>query len=118
MIRRLIRERFVQFGFEVCAEAENGKDAIEKAAIMRPDLITLDLSMPVMNGLEAAPQLKAILPHTPIILFTQFGNAVRETQLRLAGIDALASKSDPVDSLIKKAQSLLGFTEAKITSNL
>src|SRR5262249_10233494 len=46
--------------FEVCAEAENGKEAIEKAHGSRPDLIVLDLSMPVMNGLDAARALKRL----------------------------------------------------------
>ena len=40
--------------FEVCGEAEHGREAVEKAPSLRPDLIILDLSMPVMNGLEAA----------------------------------------------------------------
>lgn len=44
--------------FEVCGEAENGKDAIKKAQALRPDLIVLDLLMPVMNGLDAARVLK------------------------------------------------------------
>jgi CheY-like chemotaxis protein len=47
---------------EVCGEAENGRDAIEKAQRLRPDLIVLDLSMPVMNGLDAARVLKRLMP--------------------------------------------------------
>ena len=46
--------------FEVCGEAEHGREAVEKAPGLRPDLIVLDLSMPVMNGLEAAPLLLKI----------------------------------------------------------
>jgi two-component system chemotaxis response regulator CheY len=111
MIRRLICERFTQFGFEICAEAENGIEAIKKAALFQPDLITLDLSMPVMNGLEAAPELKRLLPHTRIILFTQFGHAMQEAQVRAMGIDALVSKSDSIDLLVKKAQMFLGPME-------
>ena len=75
----------------------------------RPDLVILDLSMPIMNGLEAAPELKRLLPHTPIILFTQFGSAIEEGHVRVIGIDALVSKSDSIDLLVTKAQVLLGI---------
>ena len=49
--------------FKVCGEAEHGREAVEKAPQLRPDLIVLDLAMPVMNGLEAAPLLTKILPN-------------------------------------------------------
>jgi YesN/AraC family two-component response regulator len=45
-------------GFDVCGEAENGQDAIEKAQVLHPHLIVMDLSMPVMNGIDAARTLK------------------------------------------------------------
>ncbi len=54
-IRQALCELFKkEADFEVCGEAENGKKAIEKARELRPDLIVLDLSMPVMNGFDAA----------------------------------------------------------------
>ena len=54
-IRRALCEMFkCEEDFDICGEAENGRDAIENAQQSRPDLIVLDLSMPVMNGLEAA----------------------------------------------------------------
>jgi CheY-like chemotaxis protein len=85
-IRRIICEQLTRFGFDICAQAENGRDAIQKAAEFLPDLIILDVSMPVMNGMDAAPELKRLRPHTPIILFTQFGNAIHHSQLRAAGM--------------------------------
>jgi two-component system, chemotaxis family, protein-glutamate methylesterase/glutaminase len=54
--------------FVVCGEAEHGREAIEKAPSLRPDLIVIDMSMPVMNGLEAAPHLITILPNVLLIL--------------------------------------------------
>src|ERR1700737_4467779 len=54
--------------FEVCGEAVNGLDAIEKARTLHPDLIVMDLSMPVMNGLEAETVLKAMLPEVPVVI--------------------------------------------------
>jgi len=91
---------------EVCGEAENGKEAIAKALDLHPDLIVLDLSMPVMNGLEAARQLKRLMPDVPLIMYSLFGDIVEE-QARLAGISELISKSQPAAILIKKARSLL-----------
>ena len=85
MVRRLFES---QPGFEVSGEAENGRDAVEKAENLKPDLIILDLIMPVMNGLDAAPLLKRLLPDTLIILFTQQEGSEVERLAQAAGIDA------------------------------
>jgi CheY-like chemotaxis protein len=66
VIRQALCRRFTsEADFDVCGEAENGRDAIEKAQALPPDLIVLDLSMPVMNGIDAARALKTekILDH-------------------------------------------------------
>src|SRR5258705_6445188 len=70
-IRYLLRV-FVesQTPFKVCGEASHGTEAIEKARVLQPELILLDLAMPVMSGAEAASVLKAMLPRTKIILFS------------------------------------------------
>ena len=93
--------------FEVCGEAENGKEAIAKARELHPDLIVLDLSMPIMNGLDAARELRGLMPHVPVIMYSFFGDAFAEQQGRLIGISELVSKSQPVDILVSKARKLL-----------
>ena len=55
---------------EVCDEASNGLEAVEKAQESHPDLIILDVTMPLMNGLDAARQIHAFLPQTPILILT------------------------------------------------
>ena len=107
-IRRGLCELFKrESDFEVCGEAENGKEAIDKALALHPDLIVLDLSMPVMNGLDAARELKRLMPTVPLIMYSAFGDVFAEQQARLIGISELVSKSQPAAILINKARSLL-----------
>jgi CheY-like chemotaxis protein len=112
VVRTLVRKLFEsQPGFEISGEAENGRDAVDKAEQLKPDLIILDLIMPVMTGLDAAPLLKHLLPHTPIILFTQQEGSEVERQAQAAGIDAVVSKSQVASELLLKAQALLDSIE-------
>jgi two-component system, chemotaxis family, chemotaxis protein CheY len=64
-IRGMFAAAFLSNGFKICVEAENGKEGIEAASRIKPDVITLDYSMPVMGGLEAAPVLRQLFPRTP-----------------------------------------------------
>jgi DNA-binding NarL/FixJ family response regulator len=93
--------------FEVCGEAANGKEAIETAQELHPDLIVLDLSMPVMNGIDAARILKRLMPTVPLIMYSAFGDRVVEHQARLIGISEVVSKSEHKSVLIQKARGLL-----------
>ena len=98
--------------FEVCGEAENGHDAIEKAQALHPDLIVMDLSMPVMNGIDAARALKTLMPTVPLIMFSEYSDVFSEKEARSAGVSALVSKSEHVSVLIGKARALLYPTAA------
>jgi DNA-binding NarL/FixJ family response regulator len=93
--------------FEVSGEAENGQEAIDKAERLRPDLIILDLSMPVMNGLEAAAPLRKMLPDVRLLLFTQHDGPEVERLALMAGIHAVVSKSRAAATLIAQAQALM-----------
>jgi DNA-binding NarL/FixJ family response regulator len=92
-IRTMIR-RHLEFhpSIEVCGEASDGMDAVEKAQELLPDLIIMDFSMPRMNGLEAARVLKQKMPRVPIILFTAHESLVRISDARDAGISAVIFK--------------------------
>ena len=107
-IRHALCEQFQrESDFAVCGEAENGKEAIARARELHPDLIVLDLSMPVMNGLDAARELKRLMPDVPIIMFTSYCDSSTEQQIRLVGISEVVSKSQPAAILVGKARSLL-----------
>ena len=107
MIRNALCELFdSQEDFEVCGEAENGKEAVEMAQIFLPDLILLDLSMPVMNGIEAACELKRLMPMVPIIVFSEYGDVFSEPEARKTGISAVVSKDANLSVLLDRARSV------------
>jgi len=107
MIRRLIRD-FLESkpGYEVCGEAIDGADALEKASELRPDLIILDLSMPRMNGLEAARVLQSTMNDVPVILCTNYADALRPSDIADAGVSVF-SKTSPIERLATQIESLL-----------
>lgn len=92
----------------VCGEAATGFEAIEKAKILRPDLVLLDLAMPQMNGAEAASVLKKALPNVPIIVFTMFSENIGRSLTSALGVDMVLSKPDGMRALVKAIDDLLG----------
>lgn len=85
-VRKALCQFFTAEGdFAVCGEAENGREAIEKAQQLHPDLIITDLAMPVMNGLEETRVLKQLIPTVPVIIYTAHSNPLLEKEARLAG---------------------------------
>jgi len=93
--------------FEVCGEAVDGVEAVEKAKELKPDLILLDLAMPRMNGVEAASILKNVMPEVPIILFTMYSEMLGQSLTSAIGVDAVLSKPDGMGKLVKEIQHLL-----------
>lgn len=90
----------------VCGEAENGRRAIEEAERLKPDLIVLDLSMPIMNGLEAARVLRGMMPSIPILMYTSFASSNLAEAAMAAGVSRVSTKSTP-PALLKDLQLLL-----------
>src|SRR5258708_6130879 len=106
-IRNLLRV-FVesQTPFKVCGEAGHGNEAIEQAKKLQPDLILLDLSMPVMTGAEAAVILKGVVPRMKIILFSMHTDDVPKAMAAI-GVDLALSKSDGITKLGEHLKALL-----------
>ena len=84
--------------WEVCGEAENGKVAIEKVRQLRPDVVTLDWQMPVMNGLEAAREISRIAPLATLLMITLHENLLLIEEAQAAGIKEVLSKTDGVSA--------------------
>jgi DNA-binding NarL/FixJ family response regulator len=113
VIRRQLRSLFSEYPeFTICGEAVHGVDAIEKAQQLSPDLIILDLSMPEMNGLEAASALRYMMPDVPLFLLTAHYSRELELAARGSGICAVFSKHEDLDSLVARARSELKLQQA------
>ncbi len=105
LVRQSLCELFKREGdFDVCGQAENGQEAIEKAQRLRPDLVLTDLSMPGMTGLEEARLLKKLMPAVPVIIYTFYKDPFIVKQAYSAGVSAVISKGEPVAVLIANAR--------------
>ena len=93
--------------YRVCGEAVNGTQAIKKAEELKPDLIIMDLAMPLMNGLEATSVLKKTLPGTPVVLFTLYGDLVRSEGSTTFGVTDVVSKEEGIAPLLDCLKNLL-----------
>jgi two-component system response regulator YesN len=117
-MRKLIRAYLhEETGFLVCGEATDGLDAIDKAQKLKPDLIILDASMPRMNGIEAAPKLKKILPQTPIILFTSHERMMHGFDAREIGVDAVMTKDRGLFPLKESVKAFLERRHLSLRQN-
>lgn len=91
LLRRLIEEHS---NWEVCGEAVNGAEAVEKTEELAPDLVVLDLAMPQMNGLQAAREISKAAPGLPMLLLTvQQVSQELVHEARIAGFQGAVSKS-------------------------
>jgi DNA-binding NarL/FixJ family response regulator len=96
-----------QLGLDVCGEAVDGVDAVEKARALNPDLVVLDLAMPRMNGVEAASELRAMMPKVPIVLFTMYDDTVSRALALSAGANLVLSKPQGGWKLVECVHNLL-----------
>jgi DNA-binding NarL/FixJ family response regulator len=98
---RLRLRRFLELipGFRVVAEAADGLEAFEKAAQLFPDIVLLDIGMPILNGIEAAPRIRRASPQSGIIFLTQEDDSDIRAAALATGATAYLLKSTPVSEL-------------------
>jgi CheY-like chemotaxis protein len=78
-------------GWKVCGEAGNGKEAIEKTLALRPDLVVIDVVMPVMDGIEATKQIRKVAPTTKVVMISMYDST--QLEAHQAGANAYVGKS-------------------------
>ncbi|WP_244930323.1 response regulator transcription factor [Nocardioides sp. W7] len=93
-IRALLRLALTRAEHRVVAEAADGREGIEVVTEHRPDLVLLDLSMPVMDGLEALPTLRRLVPDATILVLSGFGAEQMADRALAAGADGYVQKGE------------------------
>ncbi len=112
VVRRGVRSLLLTHPeYEICGEAVDGRDAVEKAALLRPDLIVMDVSMPNLNGLDAIPRIHSLLPDSKVLILSQHESQEMVRQAFRAGACGYLVKSSLSGNLLA---ALAGVTEDKV----
>jgi two-component system nitrate/nitrite response regulator NarL len=104
--RTTVQSLLTRHSLHVCGEAENGREAVEKVKELRPDVVLLDIEMPVMNGIQAAYEIRQVSPVTKILFFTIHRNDAI-CSARVLGAEGWVSKDDAATELIPALERLL-----------
>ncbi len=92
---------------QVCGEAGNGKEAIDKATALRPDLIILDVTMPILNGFDAAREILKVLPYVPILMLSMHEHKQFVDEAKKVGVRGYVTKTQVGDTLLQAVDALL-----------
>jgi two-component system nitrate/nitrite response regulator NarL len=106
LVRRGLKDILRDTAFEVCGEAENGQEGVERTLQLKPDLVLLDMSMPVMTGLQAAVAIRRLAPSTKIIMVSMHDSPQMMKEARAAGADAYITKSSAGKELLATMHTL------------
>ena len=108
LIRHVVCQLFdPKSGLIVCGEAADGKQAVELFQKLQPDIVIMDISMPVMNGFDAAKKIKNLSPKTKIVMLTMHDLSRVRDQMREAGIDGYVAKRDASIELVDVVNRLM-----------
>jgi DNA-binding NarL/FixJ family response regulator len=95
-------------GWNVCGQARNGEEAVEAVKNLRPDVVVLDITMPVMSGLEAAKRITTSGTDCRILMFTMHESDSLDREVRNAGAQGFVLKSQAARSLVVAIETVLG----------
>jgi len=104
--RGLVNLLSLEKSWQVCGEVEDGASVLPKARELRPELVLLDMSMPGMNGLEAAAELRREFPQIKILILSQHDPAPLSAAAKIAGADACLDKARLATELIATIRKL------------
>ena len=107
VMRRGLRDLLLEHqGWEVCAEARNGRDALDLAARLRPDVAVVDIAMPLLNGLQATRYIRKQSPDTEVLIFTQYESGQYVQEALRVGAQGYILKSDAALHLTEAVEAL------------
>ena len=106
-LRELISMVIELGGWQVVATAEEGREAVEQARVSQPDLVLLDIAMPVMDGMQALPLIREACPGAVVVMLSGYPFAVAGQGALNAGAHGYLEKSDLVRSLIPRIERIL-----------
>ncbi len=92
IIHNLLRKTLENNGYQVCGDAKNGREGVELFTSLNPDLVFMDITMPIMDGLEAAKKIKGMSPDSKIIMLSAMGDEEIMAQAKEIGIDIFLKK--------------------------
>jgi len=101
LVRQSLKSLLESEGFQIVAEASDGQEAMRHVQLLKPDIIVMDISMPTLNGLEAARQLSLSSPQIKTILLTQHDEEQYLSQALEAGVKGYVLKSQVANDLIQ-----------------
>ena len=104
VLRAIIESRTC---YEICGEAGNGLEGIEQALRLKPDLVLLDVAMPMLNGIEVASVLAGSVPNLPVVLYTMYNEMLGLSLASAVGARAVVSKADGITKLLECVQNIL-----------
>jgi DNA-binding NarL/FixJ family response regulator len=108
LVRRGLRSILVtRPEWEICGEAADGSDAIEKARELKPDVVLLDITMPHVNGLDAARIIRRDVPQVKVIILSQYDGSEMRARALEAGAQGYVSKSDASRQLLIAIDALI-----------
>ena len=103
--------------WQVCGEASNGLEAVQKVAELKPDIVILDLRMPVMDGLRAAREISAVFPDVPIVMHTIYDSSSVVTEAHKNGVRQVVSKGSSARELLAAVERVLGGTPRPLVNS-
>jgi len=92
---------------EICGEASNGEEAVRKAQELNPDLIIMDFTMPVMDGLEASRRILKAAPQTPILMFSMHKMETLTEAAKQAGARGFITKGESAENLLRAVDNVI-----------
>ena len=101
LVRQSLRALLEREGFQVVAEASDGQEAVRHAASFQPDIAVMDISMPILNGLNAAREMSRSIPKTKIILLTQHDEGQYISEALDAGVKGYVLKNQVASDLLE-----------------